>query len=588
MVTIQSNLAKFMILLDMVYPPNNFMQNMLINASIHRTFLIKLFGYEQLKTDDIRETIRNGKGVSLMGIYLNPRNNGFKEAIQSEIYVDKTELIVHTNKLINTKQKYICVSRPRRFGKSMAAEMLVAYYGKNCDSKELFQQYKIADSKDYKKHLNQHNVIALNMQKVLSRVNTIEEMLEYIQKKVTADIKKVYKQVDYDSETIMSETLEFIYSETGDKFIFIIDEWDCVLREHNYTNEDDKKYLDFLRDLLKDQDYVSMAYMTGILPIKKYGTHSALNMFSEYSMIDSGDFAPYIGFTEQEVRQLCNQYHMPFENVKEWYDGYVFDHDLHIYNPKSVVDSMNRNKLSSYWTNTETYEALEKYIVLNYDGLKDAIIGMLAGERVKINQNLFQNDMTTFKKKDDVLTLLVHLGYLAYDSEKHQVFIPNTEVRAEFVNAIEGCNWQEVIQAIEHSEELLQATWDEDAQKVAQMLGEVHMDNTSILSYNDENSLSCVISLAYYSARNEYLRIRELPAGKGFADIVYIPKQYSDKPAMLIELKYDKSAEGAIAQIKEKRYVDALKDYQGNLLLVGINYDKNTKEHSCVIEKYIV
>ena len=526
--------------------------------------------------------------MSLVGIYLNPGNNGFKEAIQSEIYVDKTELIVHTNKLINTKQKYICISRPRRFGKTMAAEMLVAYYSKECNSEDLFASCKIAGNEDYTKHLNQHNVIALNMQKALSRVDTIKEMLEYIQKKVIADIKKVYKEVYYDSETMMSETLESIYSETGDKFIFIIDEWDCVLREHNYTAEDYKKYLDFLRDLLKDQDYVSMAYMTGILPIKKYGTHSALNMFSEYSMIDSGDFAPYIGFTEQEVRRLCNQYQICFENVKEWYDGYVFDHDLHIYNPKSVVDSINRNKLSSYWTNTETYEALEKYIVLNYDGLKDAIIRMLAGERVKINQNLFQNDMTTFKKKDDVLTLLVHLGYLAYDSEKHQVFIPNTEVRAEFVNAIEGCNWQEVIQAIEHSEELLQATWDEDAQKVAQMLGEVHMDNTSILSYNDENSLSCVISLAYYSARNEYLRIRELPAGKGFADIVYIPKQYSDKPAMLIELKYAKSAEGAIAQIKEKRYVDALKEYQGKLLLVGINYDKNTKEHSCVIERYIV
>lgn len=523
-----------------------------------------------------------------MGIYLNPGNNGFSEAIQSKIYVDKTELIQHTNKFMNTKQKFICISRPRRFGKSMAAEMLTAYYGKDCDSEELFKQYKIAQNADYKKHLNQYNVIALNMQKALSRVDTIEEMLQYVQKRVIIDIKMAFSDVVLDNENILSETLEMVYSITKEKFIFIIDEWDCVLREGKYNEEDHKKYLDFLRDLLKDQDYVALAYMTGILPIKKYGTHSALNMFSEYSMLSPGEFTEYVGFTEQEVKALCTEYQMDFNMMKSWYDGYTFKKVAHVYNPKSVVESILSEDYDSYWTQTETYEALRKYIVLNYDGLKDALINMLAGEKVQIDYKTFKNDMTTFECKDDVLTLLIHLGYLAYNCEENQVFIPNEEVRAEFERAIKICNWQEVVNLVEHSEELLQATWNGNAEKVAQMIDEVHMDNTSVLSYNDENSLSCVISLAYYSATNEYTRIRELPTGKGFADIVYIPRKYSDKPAMIVELKYDKSAKGAIAQIKKKKYVEALKDYQGNLILVGINYDKKTKVHTCMIEKFDV
>ena len=521
-----------------------------------------------------------------MGIYLNPGNKGFWLAVQSEIYVDKTELIKQTNKLIDTEQRYICISRPRRFGKTMTAKMLTAYYGKGCNSSDLFASYKIAHCENYEEHLNKYNVIALNMQDFLSRTSNVDDMIQLIQNKVIKELKKVYSAVSFDEENRLSNALESVYDETEDTFIFIVDEWDCILREKQCDIEEHKKYLDFLRDLLKDKVYISLAYMTGILPIKKYGTHSALNMFDEYSMIDPGEFAYYVGFHEQEVKQLCSDYQVDFVKEKEWYDGYVFEPDLHVYNPKSVVDSIRRKKFSSYWTQTETYEALEKYIMMNYDGLKDAIICMLAGERVKLNHKLFQNDMTTFKRKDDVLTLLVHLGYLAFDSEKNQVFIPNTEVKAEFVNAIEGCNWQEVIKAVERSEELLKATWNEDAEKVAQIIADIHSEQVSILSYNNENSLSCVVSLAYYSAVSEYHLIRELPAGKGFADIVFVPKPHSDKPAMIVELKYDKSAKGAISQIKEKCYVNALKEYHGNLLLVGINYDKTNKAHTCIIEKY--
>lgn len=519
-----------------------------------------------------------------MGVYLNPGNDRFQRSCNSEIYVDKTKLIKWTNKAINTQQNCICISRPRRFGKSMAAYMLAAYYGRDGDSSELFAPYKIAECETYSKYLNQYNVILLNIQDFVSLKPAIDDMILFLQKRVIAELKRKYPGVIAEDESFLSLALEDIYSEIGEGFIFIIDEWDCILRDRQYNADDQKKYLDFIRNLLKDKAYVSLAYMTGILPIKKYGTHSALNMFDEYSMTDAGEYAEFIGFTEAEVEDLCRKYGIDFDTMKNWYDGYTFPQMPHIYNPKSVVDSIRRKNFSSYWTQTETYEALKIYIDMNYDGLKDSIIQMLAGERIVINTERFQNDMTTFESKDDVLTLLVHLGYLAFDQRESAVFIPNTEVRGEFRNAIVGEHWKDVIAALEQSDHLLQATWNQDGEAVAAILDAVHSQNTSILTYNDENSLSCVISLAYYNAMKEYTKIREFPTGKGFADIVYLPKKYSDKPALVVELKYDKSAEGAIAQIHEKKYVESLKEYHGNMLLVGINYDKTSKKHTCIIE----
>ncbi len=527
------------------------------------------------------------EGGRTMGIYLNPGNESFKRAIHSKIYVDKTELIKYTNESIDTMQRFLCISRPRRFGKSMAANMLAAYYGKGCNSRELFEKYKIAEDENFRENLNQYNVIALNIQNFLSVVSSAEELIAYIQSEILAELKENYKDKIPEQEKFLSMALDKLYSKTGESFIFIIDEWDCILREKKYTPEDHRKYLDFIRNLLKDRVYVSLAYMTGILPIKKYGTHSALNMFDEYSMTDPGEYAKFIGFTEEEVEKLCSQYQVDFEREKEWYDGYAFGNNLHIYNPKSVVDSIRRNKIANYWTQTETYEALREYIDTDFDGLKTAVVQMVSGYRYKVNTRTFQNDMTTFKSKDDILTLLIHLGYLAYSDETGSVYIPNAEIQEEFKNAVEGSNWKEVIKLIQISEELLKLTWNEEEQKVAQMIDQVHSENTSILSYNDENALSCVISLAYYNAANEYTKIREFPTGKGFADIVYIPRKHSDKPAMIVELKYNHSAEGAIVQIKEKRYVESLKEYHGNLLLVGINYNKDTKKHTCLIEKYV-
>lgn len=519
-----------------------------------------------------------------MGVYLNPQGADFQEALNSEIYVDKSELIEYTNKVLRTKQKYICVSRPRRFGKSMAAEMLLAYYSCGCDSKEMFRKLKIARRPDFEKHMNKYNVIHINMVDFLSESHNMDEMISEIQKSILFEITDEFSDVRFYDSKKLTRSLKDVFAKHSTPFIFIIDEWDCIFREHQNDTDAQKKYLDFLRNLLKDQSYVALAYMTGILPIKKYGKHSALNMFTEVSMTDPREYAEFTGFTESEVKQLCDEYKMPFDETKRWYDGYNLM-GVSVYNPRSVVMSMTGGYFNNYWTSTETYEALRVYIEMNFDGLKDTIIELLAGQKAVIDTTTFSNDMVTFETKDDVLTLLVHLGYLTYDFYTKEVSIPNYEISEQFASTIKVMGWSEVVNSLKLSDELLKSTLNCDEEKVAGLIDKVHSDNTSILKYNDENSLSCVISLAYYSARKIYTIERELPTGKGFADLVFRPRKNNSNPAMIVELKYDKSAGGAIEQIKKKQYADSLKDYSGEILIVGINYNKNTKKHECLIEK---
>ncbi len=520
-----------------------------------------------------------------MGIYLNPGNGKFQEALNSRIYIDKTGLISYTNEILKTNQKYICVSRPRRFGKSMAANMLAAYYGCQYDSHNQFDSLKIAASDSYEKHINMYNVISINMQEFLSNSKTIDDMLSLLKSRLLFELKIQYKDCILFDETNLTFSLQDIYAQKQIPFVVLIDEWDCIFREKQQDMEGQKKYLDFLRDWLKDKEYIALAYMTGILPIKKYGSHSALNMFAEFSMANQRELEEFVGFTEAEVKKICEEYQCDFDEMKAWYDGYSFLKVKSVYNPKAVVEAALSGVFDSYWTKTETYEALKKYIEMNFDGLREAVVKMLAGSRIRINTGKFTNDMTTFENADDVLTLLIHLGYLAYDFEKEEVYIPNREISKEFYNAVEGAGWQEVIRAVKNSRDLLESVWSMDAESVAAGLEQAHYE-TSVLQYNDENALSYTIALAFYAAREYYTVIRELPSGKGFADIAYIPrKKYADKPAMVVELKWNKNTEGAISQIREKQYVKALEEYAGNILLVGINYDKESKEHSCVIEK---
>ena len=516
-----------------------------------------------------------------MGIYLNPANNGYSETKNGKVFVDKSLLIDYTNQVIKTPQKNICISRPRRFGKSTDANMLVAYYSKGCDSLDIFNDLKISQTELYQKHINKHNVIHIDVQKFLSNSEDIDKMIKLLTQRIINEIKKEY-DVELFDETSLSMSFEDIFAKTGEQFVFIIDEWDCIFREYKEDKEAQEKYLDYLRLLFKEQPYVELVYMTGILSIKKYGTHSALNMFKEISMVNPTPLEEFMGFTEKEVENLCCQYKMEYEKMKEWYDGYRMSPRISIYNHRSVVYAIMDKKYENYWTSTETYEALQVYIDMNYDGLKDEVVKLLAGEDVRINTDKFQNDMTTFKSKDDVLTLLIHLGYLGYSSSNQTCYIPNKEVTSSFIASIEDSSWNETTKALLNSRALLEATWNRDEELVAKYIEEAHLD-TAILTYNNENALSYTISIAYIYARNHYTIIREMPSGKGYADMVFIPKD--DKPAMIVELKWDHEAETAIDQIKEKKYPKGLEGHRDNLLIVGISYDKKTKKHSCRIEE---
>ncbi|MDO5411838.1 MAG: AAA family ATPase, partial [Lachnospiraceae bacterium] len=529
-------------------------------------------------------------------------NSKFIKALNSEIYVDKTGLIQYTNKVMNTMQQNICVSRPRRFGKSMAADMLAAYYSRGCDSGELFKNLKIADSEDFEKYRNRYDTIFLNMQEFLSQSSCMDEMLNLLKKTVLWDLTEEYPDFRYFDRSNLMRTMQDIYQNTKCPFVIIIDEWDCIFREYKEDKTSQERYLDFLRDLLKDKAYIHLAYMTGILPIKKYGTQqvnsaesgrearlggSALNMFSEFSMTNPHQLSEFVGFTEHEAEALCDMYHMNLSEMKEWYDGYRFERAKSIYSPKSVIEAVTSGICDTYWNQTETFEALRMYIDMNFDGLKDDVLSMMVGETVPVNTGSFGNDMTTFHTEDDVLTLLIHLGYLGYDLEHQCVFIPNNEVRREYVNAVSASQWGDVSKALKNSADTLNAIWQKRPAQVAEGINQAHFE-TSHLQYHDENALSYTISLALYAARNFYTVYRELPSGKGFADMVYLPKKRCpDKPALVVELKWNQTAEGAISQIKEKNYCASLEEYHGNILLVGINYDKKTREHQCSIEEYL-
>ena len=347
--------------------------------------------------------------------------------------------------------------------------------------------------------------------------------------------------------------------------------------------------MQFLHDIFKSEeakDFLALGYITGILPIKKIEDESALNNFREYTMLSSKQLTPYFGFTEDEVKALCRQYGMEFESVKAWYNGYLID-GRHMYNPNSVYQSMLDSSLESYWKNTSAFSTINKYITLNFDGLKEDVLTILAGGRVEVNTKSFKNDLKEIHSKDDALTALIHLGYLAYDEEFGEAYLPNYEVATAYDAALSTGSWDEIAKSIDKCNSLMNATIRRQADKVAELVELAHETYTSVLKYNDENSLSCVLTMAYFTAPAYYNIVREFPAGKGYADMVLIPRRDSgNKPAIVIELKWNKDADAAIRQIKEKRYAGELSGYTDKILLVGITYDKETKHHECVIEEY--
>ena len=525
-----------------------------------------------------------------MGVYFNPSNASFRQARNSRIYVDKTGLIEQLNMRLSTEDKCLAVSHARRFGKSHAAGMIDAYYSLGCDSGELFDDTKIARDADYRKYMNKYNVIHLDIASFWDDFK--DDLVEKVKEYIIDDFRKSFnKNIDYSKK--LSIILMSIYQKTNTPFVIIIDEWDCVIR-----NSDDKelvhKYLQFLHSLFKSEEsksFLALAYITGILPIKKIRDESALNNFSEYTMLDSYPITQYYGFTEDEVKVLCERFDMDFETIRAWYNGYLID-GIHMYNPNSVSMALNRHKFDSYWRNTSSFESINTFITLNYEGLKDDIMSMLSGKKVRVNPNTFRNDLSIITSKDDALTALIHLGYLGYDADRKSAYMPNYEVATAFELALQTGEWKDIAKAISTCDDLLFETIDGNAERVAELIELAHDTYTSVLKYNDENSLSCVLTMAYFTAPGYYNIIREMPAGKGFADFVFIPRANAGfRPAMVVELKYNKSADTAIKQIKEKRYHGALSGYSDKILLVGISYDadgKDKKHHTCVIEEVMI
>ena len=478
-----------------------------------------------------------------MGRFVNSGNSAFQVALNSEIYVDKTGLLAYTNKVMDTTAKFICNSRPRRFGKSITADMLTAYYCKNCNSEEMFSSLEISQTPDFRKYLNQYDVIHLDIQWCMEPAGGPENVVSYITQKTIQELKNYYPETLPETINSLPEALSCINTVTGQKFVVIIDEWDVLIRDASTDLKVQEEYINFLRGMFKGSEptkYIQLAYLTGILPIKKIRTQSALNNFAEFTMTDSRIFSRYIGFTEEEVRMLCEKYHRDFSKTKHWYDGYL----------------------------------LEQYQVYN---------------SVEIDPTTFQNDMVNFTGRDDVLTCLIHLGYLGYDQDTHSTFVPNEEIRQELAKAVKRKKWNEFLTFQQESSELLDATLDMDADTVARSIEKIHNEYASAIQYNNENSLSSILSIGYLSTMRYYFKpIREFPAGRGFADFVYLPKpEYSrDYPVLVVELKWNQNAQTAIRQIKDRQYPEAVANYTDNILLVGISYDKKQKTHNCVIEKY--
>lgn len=524
-----------------------------------------------------------------MGKYLNPGNAGFSQ-IKNGRYVDKTGMIELINNTIDTPQKLTCISRPRRFGKSFAAQMLCSYYDRTCDSEELFRGLQISNSPLYHDHLNAYNVIYLDITGFISNLKRKKVGLSNISSDITDALKNEILEAvpELDPDLELTDSLLKYADISGKRFIFIIDEWDAIIREAKNDADTQNSYLNLLREWFKNGNFtpraVAAAYITGILPIKKDGTESAISDFMEYTILNPREFAVYTGFSEREVMKLCETSGRDYDTMKEWYDGYCFALSGSVYNPYSVMTALRMGDYGSYWQKTSAAEALTTYIDMNYEGLQDDIIRLISGEHLEINVNGFDNDIESFKNKDDVLTLLVHLGYLTYDPDDMTVRIPNREVEYEFKDLIRNSDKTSLYGLVRTSQQLLKDTLSGDEESVANGIEKVRESSYAPTYYNDEQALRYVIKFAYITCVDQYLRIEELPSGKGIADVVFIPKKKSTLPAMVVELKWNKTDEAAIKQIRDRSYPEALKGYGGDLVLVGINYDANSKKHTCRIE----
>ncbi|MGL5416019.1 MAG: AAA family ATPase [Clostridium sp.] len=518
-----------------------------------------------------------------MTIYLNTNKplENYKKLLNADYFVDKSEIIEKLNRNINTTDGYICITRPRRFGKSSVVDMIGAYYSKVVDSKEIFDKLNISKASSYEKHLNKYNVINISFNKIPDTVGNYSEYIESIRAGLTDDIKKFYPDVEIKEYYTISD----IFFSTNEKFIFIFDEWDYIFN-NNLFEENQNDFLEFLRGLLKDQPYVALAYMTGVLPIKKYSSGSALNMFDEFTMLSDLKYGEYFGFTEEEVKKLCeNEKKISFEEISDWYNGYINEEGERLYNPRSVVKALQNKKCKSYWTNTGAMDEVVNLIKYDILDIRDDIIEMVAGEVIDIIiDEEFRAGQGAPRNKEEVYSAMIVLGFLSYYDG--YLKIPNKELMKEFEKALKDKSFGYVSEIVENSKKMLKATVRKDTKVVEEILHNIHNSEIPILQYNDENSLSCVLTLAYLSARDTYRVEREEKTGKGYADFTFHPRRKNDI-AFIVELKKDVPPEVALKQIREKEYVEKFRkeNEDKNILAVAISYDSKEKKHSCLIEE---
>ena len=519
-----------------------------------------------------------------MAIYLNQCNGKFRKYLKNRIFVDKSLIIKETNDAFGSEESYMCVTRPRRFGKTLALSMLNAYYSKGCDSRELFKDLKISKDPSFESHLNKHNVIWVDMAEVYTYLDDKDDFLEKLNAEVVHELAKNYGDLDF-SGLKLGEVIRLINSERGETFIFLIDEWDVIYREQEHNRELCDSYTEFLRSLFKSSRSSScydLVYMTGILPIRRYSTQSTLNMFTECNMLEPGGLSPFFGFTEEETKSLCERYGRDFGEIKSWYDGYRLD-GMEIYNPKSVVEAVESGKCKDYWTRTSSIEAVTDY--MNYDrgALKATIARLLSGESQPLDADLFRNDLTMVNSADAALTVLIHLGYLGYDPDTSSCYVPNREIAEELVRATREIKWGSIYDPISNSEKLLKDTLSGNTGAIDEAFDRNHRELASPFSKNDESVPSIVAIVSYYRAKAHYSVRKEETSMNGRSDISFFPKE-AGYPPFIVELKAGHSPEEAIEQIKSKRYWEAWDGYKGNVLLVGINYDEKTLKHASKAE----
>ena len=539
-----------------------------------------------------------------MGIFVNPGNNRFRKTLNSKIYVDKSPMINELNELIGTDDGFVCMSRARRFGKTMMTNLMSAYYSKNCDSREIFENLKLSKQEGWDMYLNSINVIQIDLQGFYSIIKDKSRVIDKLQADVVNELRMQFPSVKIPADAVIADTIYNIHNELGETFVIIIDEYDVLIRDKSAPESLRNEYIDFLNALFKSnttKEAISLAYLTGILPIYREIVQSKLNNFTEYTMLNPDQFAQYFGFTENEVQNLCLENNAYYDICQMMYDGYIFQKPydmavqpnndaqtvIHIFNPNSVAKAVTKHRYDNYWVATSALEAITLYIDANIAGIQDDIKTLLKGEKdIEVNVLRYNNNVEHFATKDEIFTYLIHLGYLAFDPIKQTCHIPNGEIRSAWLNIMSDAKGFEPIQRmLENGRQLIVATENGDAEAVVQALDDSHADISSPLTYNRESSMQSAILMAYFYARKDYLVFSELASGCGYADVALVPT-VPQKPIIIIELKKDGAPATAIEQIKTRNYAHAFRYHPGHeAVLVGVTYDAKTKHHKCLIEK---